>query len=502
MAMKRYFLPAVFMLFCFVTLSGQTGTIPIGGEVVRFDGKPLANAQIVFTNSKDGASYRCSTGSDGKFQLPGLPAGSYRVVVEGPDGIQILSSQKDVVAGGETFFRLVEVGSAITPVKAAGDPLKETARDQARHTKWLKVTHTSPPDLDLTDLARLGGRTALITEYRSLQPQASMAINHREWELASRLLKRMIEIAPKKWELYQSLGICQRNLEHYKESIATFEEGLQLVRQDPDAKSASTRIKTAMASMFQGEGESYFALGNMPAAAAQFRQAAELDPDPALAYIRLCSAEYNSGNDDQAISACNKAIEADPGEIRFYQVLAGIESNLGRYKEAIRDYQAGIKRARQEIGLLKNVSSNINSKSSAEITGADRYKRQIGQMLFGEANDYFSLKSYKEAASLFAEAAETYPAPALAYFNRCAALYDLGDLNGASESCNNAITLDHGMAEAYFARGSAESAMAARRGRFIPPQHAIAALQKYLELAPEGLYAERARRILDEAGVR
>ena len=99
-------------------------------------------------------------------------------------------------------------------------------------------------------------------------------------------------------------------------------------------------------------------------------------------------------------------------------------------------------------------------------------------------------------------AAETYPAPALAYFNRCAALYDLGDLNGASEACNNAITLDHGMAEAYFARGSAESAMAARRGKFTPPQHAIAALKRYLELAPEGLYSERARRILDEAGVR
>jgi hypothetical protein len=58
------------------------------------------------------------------------------------------------------------------------------------------------------------------------------------------------------------------------------------------------------------------------------------------------------------------------------------------------------------------------------------------------------------------------------------------------------------MAEAYFAKGSAEFAMAAQRGRFTPPQHGIAALKKYLELAPEGLYSERARRILDEAGVR
>jgi len=501
--MKRHFLPAAFLLFCFVALSGQsTGPISVDGEVVRFDGKPLANAQIVFTSSKDGASYRCSTGPDGKFQLPGLPAGSYNVVVDGPDETRVHSSQKDIFAGGETFFRLVEISSAITPVKAAWDPLKEAGREQARHVKWLKVTHTTPPDLDLADISRLGGRTALITEYRTLQPEANTAINRRDWQLASRLLQRMIEIAPEKWELYQSLGISQRNLEQYKESIATFEKGLQLVRQDPEAKSASQKIKTAMASMFQGEGESYFALGDMHAAAAQFRHAAELDPDPALAYIRLCSAEYNSGNDDQAVAACNKAIEADPGEIRFYQVLAGIESNLARYKEAIRDYQAGIRTARREMGLVKNISSNINSRSSAEITGADRYNRQIGQMLFGEANAYFSLKEYKQAAALFSESADTYPAPALAYFNRCAALYDLGDLNGASEACNNAITLDRGMAEAYFAKGSAESAMAAQHGRFAPPQHAIAALKKYLELSPEGLYSERARRILDEAGIR
>jgi len=44
--------------------------------------------------------------------------------------------------------------------------------------------------------------------------------------------------------------------------------------------------------------------------------------------------------------------------------------------------------------------------------------------------------------------------------------------------------------------------MAAQHGRSTPPQHAIAALKKYLELAPEGLYSERARRILDEAGAR
>lgn len=501
--MKRHFLAAVFLLFCFVALFGQsTNLIPVGGEVVRFDGKPLANAQITFTNAKDGASYRCSSGPDGKFQFPGLPTGSYKVVVDGPDGTRVHSSQKDISAAGETFFRLVEVSSAIMPTKSAWDPLKEASKEQARREKWLKVTHISPPDLDMADISRLGSRTTAITEYRSLQAESSTAINHRDWQLASRLLKRMIEIAPEKWELYQGLGICQRNLEQYKESIATFEKGLQLVRQDPETKPASTKIKTAMASMFQGEGESYFALGDMHAAAMQFRHAAELDPDPALAYIRLCSAEYNGGNDDQAISACNKAIEADPGEIRFYQVLAGIESNLGRYKEAVRDYQAGIRKARQETALVRNVSSNINSKSSAEITGADRYNRQIGEMLFGEANDYFSLKNYKEAAALFAEAAESYPAPALAYFNRCAALYDLGDLNNATEACDNAITLDHGMAEAYFAKGSVESAMAARLGRFTPPQHAIAALQKYLELAPEGLYSERARRILDEAGVR
>ncbi len=474
--------------------------VAVAGEVVSLGDKPVANARIIFTSLADGKTYGCTAGTDGKFHIDGVPAGIYKIEAEGPKGERIYSSQRKIAGDDRAYLKIVGLGSGIVPAKGSFDPLQEAKKEGLRGDRWLKVTHTTVPDLTLVELSHLSNLR--VDEYRSLQAQANAAINHQDWRLAAQLLTRMIEIAPDKWALYQGLGMAQRNHEQYKDAIATFEKGLRLIQQDAGGKNEQARVKTAMASMFQGEGEAYFAMGDMQAAVMQFRRAAELDPDPALAYIRLCSAEYSGGHGEQAVAACNKAIEADPGEVRFYQVLAGVQNNFGKYNDAIRTYEKGVETARSELHAAEGVRSNINSISNAELSGTDRYNREIGQMLFGEGNAFFALKKYKEAAALFEQAADTYPAPALAYFNRCACLYDMKDLSHASEACEKAILLDQAMADAYFAKASAEYGLAVQHGKFALPHSASLALKKYLELAPQGFYSERARSILQEAGTK
>ena len=493
---------AIFLASLSLTPPAQ-GTRPgeVQGQIVN--GKPVVNAQVTYVSISDGKEYRCVTGADGTFHLTGLPTGDYKVDVQDAAGEHIYSSRKRVFAADQQALNVVRIDLSIMSESGKLGSLSDQ-RDPGNATQhssnWQRVTETRVPALAMTEIAGLRGKGALVTEYMNLRPDVHTVIIHRDWRNAVILLQQLIAIAPDKWELYQNLGIAQRNLEQYRDSIVSFEKGLQLIQRDAEIKKDRSKYREAIASMYLGEGESYFAQGDMHAAAAQFRQAAEVDSKPALAYIRLCSAEYNGGNNDAAISACITATELAPGETRFYQLLAGIQTNLEKYADAIQTFEKGLKIAQAGLRSANNVHSNVNSKSSAEISGADRYSRQIGQMLFGEGNAYFSLRKYKQAAVLFEQAAEKHPYPALAYFNLCAALYDMNDLAGASAACDKAIALDRALADAYFAKASAEYGLALRHSKFTPPGNATLALKKYLELAPMGLYSDRARALLQEAG--
>ena len=472
----------------------------VHGELLNAQHKPIAGAQVVYVTKSDGKEYRGITDSGGRFYMGALPVGDYKLAVNGPTGEPIYASQKRVFADEQKFLNIVHIDLSVISARALLDSRSDVKVLEIQPGKWRKLTMTTIPDLTLEEAAHLDANTAV--EYIQLRPDVSGAFNRQDWRIASRLLKRLIEIAPGKWELYECLGTAQRQLGQYKDSITSLEKGLELIARESGNRDRR-RIREAMASMLMGEGEDYFALEDMHAAAAQFRLATEVDTSPALAYIRLCSAEYNGGNDEQAIAACAKAIESDPTETRFYQQLASIQSNLGKYPDARQTYEKGVAQAQYELRVLNDgIRSNINSKSNADISGAGRFSREIGQMLFGEGNAYFAQRKYKEAASSFSQAAETHPSPVLAYFNLCASLYDMDNLSGASAACDKAITLDRTFADAYFAKGSAEYGIALRRNQFTRQPGATTAMKRYLDLEPDGKYSDRARALLQEVGVK
>jgi hypothetical protein len=69
-------------------------------------------------------------------------------------------------------------------------------------------------------------------------------------------------------------------------------------------------------------------------------------------------------------------------------------------------------------------------------------------------------------------------------------------------SCEKTITLDPSLADAYFAKGSADYVIAFRHKKYVPPPAATMAMEKYLKLSLTGIYSDRARAILEEAGVK
>jgi tetratricopeptide (TPR) repeat protein len=89
--------------------------------------------------------------------------------------------------------------------------------------------------------------------------------------------------------------------------------------------------------------------------------------------------------------------------------------------------------------------------------------------------------------------------PAVAAFNSCALLYNAGKVDEAIAACNQAIALDPGKADAYFIKGSAlfGNGKVGSDGKYEVPPGAVEALNKYLELAPDGGHAPDVHAMLD-----
>ncbi len=496
--------PAV-VLLAVVLLTQDLYGAEVRGQVLDMEGKPIVHAKVVYVNVDNGLTYRLETGPDGRFLRVGVTFGTYNVLITGPDGKRIYSSVKKVSPPdfhGEAVLNVIRIDLSIIPTKVSLVPFKGPKAAEIQGEKWRQLTEDNLRYLSPEQTAELREENAAIVRYNELTPESQAAIKNQDWPQAAKMLQQLIAIAPYKWELYQNLGTIQRNIEQYKDAIASFEKALQVIQFDADTQKDRNKLRAAQGALFMGMGEAYFGLDDLHASAAQFRKAAELSLNPALAYIHLCSAEYNGGNADAALDACHRAIKADPTQLEFYLVLAGVQSNLEKYADAIQTYEQGIHVSQARVKMDRSVHSNINSGQGVGISQTTRDKWQVAQMAFAEGNAYFALKKYKEAADRFRSAAGMHPAPGLAYFNLCAALYDLNDFAGAAAACDRAIVAEPGLADAYFVKASAGYGMAGQHGKFAPPHDAVAALKKYLELEPDGPYADQARAMLQEAAIK
>jgi tetratricopeptide (TPR) repeat protein len=123
---------------------------------------------------------------------------------------------------------------------------------------------------------------------------------------------------------------------------------------------------------------------------------------------------------------------------------------------------------------------------------------RAAQMMQSLGNLYFQLKKYRRAAELFSQSAPLHPYPVLPLFNLCATLFDLNDFSAAVTACDRAIEADPKLADPYYVKAAALAGEAVRNGRLKPSNQTAATLEKYLQLAPDGFYANDARALLKQ----
>src|SRR6266700_5076102 len=202
----------------------------------------------------------------------------------------------------------------------------------------------------------------------------------------------------------------------------------------------------------------------------------------------------------EAKTVLNQMVNADPGRWDILQALGDVQSKLGEYQDSVDSYEKGIKLAQDAV------AGNGPKPSGGAAPDPAKIKSGIAQMLAAEGNGYLKLNKQPEAIAALTKAAEMDPNPATAYFNLCAVQYNAGNVQAAAPVCDKAIAADPNKADAYFIKGSVLIGMSDGKldsgGHLIVPPGTKEALNKYLELAPDGPHATDVKAMLEGIGAK
>ena len=182
---------------------------------------------------------------------------------------------------------------------------------------------------------------------------------------------------------------------------------------------------------------------------------------------------------EEALQEFQAALEMEPNRHVLYGLLGTAAAAAGRRDAAIRHYRRALELAPGEAAHHNN----------------------LGTLLVEEGQLDEALVQFQQAAQLDPDRAATY------HFNRGAALLNAGHPGEALAPLREAVRRDPTLAVAHYFLGLASFRTSPRRAtdaggeRVEPRPGTVEAFQRYLELAPDGDYAERAREILKELGV-
>ena len=212
------------------------------------------------------------------------------------------------------------------------------------------------------------------------------------------------------------------------------------------------------------------------------------------ALVTQATTAMNAKNWQEAVDPLQQLIALDPIRWEFYSALGDAQLNLGKYDQAVQVYDSG-------IGAAES-NTTVDPKDPS----SDPAKKKVGvaKMLTNQGNAYLKLRKNQEAVAAYTKAAALDPNPGLAYFNLCATQYNTGNVEGALDACKRAIQADPNRADAYFILGSLMIADSKtdKEGKLIAPPGTAEALNKYLDLAPNGAHANDVKQMLEVIGAK
>jgi tetratricopeptide (TPR) repeat protein len=215
--------------------------------------------------------------------------------------------------------------------------------------------------------------------------------------------------------------------------------------------------------------------------------------------LQVANQAMQGGDFDTAVNTLNEATQMDPTRDLLWARLGDAylssaakqtdtTEKTKRYGEAVNDYQKAIdlKKKTMETGQKPEDAKNLAA-----------YYNNLGQAQAktGQLDD--SVKAYEQAAQLNPPNAAQY------YYNEGAVLTNNGKVDEANAAFDKAIAADPNKADAYYQKGVNlinKASTDPKTGKVTPAPGTAEALNKYLELAPTGQFAEGAKGMLQYIG--
>jgi tetratricopeptide (TPR) repeat protein len=175
--------------------------------------------------------------------------------------------------------------------------------------------------------------------------------------------------------------------------------------------------------------------------------------------------------------AALKQLSASEPRWEYFEALGAAQFNQGHFADSLDSYQHAI-----------------------ELAGKNASPVAIAQIYTTIGNANLKLKKNDAAIAAYNKAATLSPNQAVAYFNLCATMYNMGQPAAKTVPvCDKAIAADPKKADAYFIKGSALYGEGAvdKSNKYIVPPGTVDALKQYLVLAPDGPHVQDVKAMLD-----
>lgn len=200
----------------------------------------------------------------------------------------------------------------------------------------------------------------------------------------------------------------------------------------------------------------------------------------------------NAGKWKDAVPLLQQLAAMYPDNWQYYSGLGDCFLHTSQFDKAVESYQKGIDAAQ----------SITTPDPKKPITDPEKRKSGLTRMLNNQGNAYVGMHKNDKAIAAFTKATVIDPNSALAFYDLCTVKFNSKSPREALPVCEKALDMNPDKPNAYYMKGFllAERRTTDEQGKTTAPPGAAEALNKYLELAPNGTYAQQARELLKSIG--
>ena len=230
--------------------------------------------------------------------------------------------------------------------------------------------------------------------------RARSAVLARDFELAIRLFKRLIQEFPDNLELLHELATTYIRSEQDEQALAIYQQILQKDRNDYGA--------------LIGLGGIYRRMGRFEESVNVLERALSLDGDSVQTFYTLGFTYKQMGRFDDALECFDHVIEQNPGDILAYNHLGTIYSLRGDSKNAVASYRRGLQLDANHPILHYNLAQEYEKlgyydEVISEYEAALRAKPGWSDAINSYALFLMSHNQHKEAYNILCQGIEVTP---------------------------------------------------------------------------------------------